>query len=105
MIAEKLRKLWKAYVVDYYCGPSECFDCNRTECNPCSVLQDALVPKKRINIQLSKNKAQLVLPLRFIPQNSFSSSRGASKKANPQGPSLQNEPSQQSSPKEYQPHN
>ena len=104
MIAEKLRNLWKAYVVDYYRGPSECFDCHRTECNPCGVLQDTIVSKKKINIQLLKSKAQLVLPLHFNPKNSFSSSSVPSEKANPGRPSPENEPSQQSSPKEYQPH-
>jgi hypothetical protein len=104
MIAERLRKLWKEHVVGDYHGPSECFDCNRTECNPCGVLQDTIVSKKKINIQLSKSKAQLVLPLHFNPKNSFSSSRVPSKKVNPERPSPENEPSQQSSPKEYQPH-
>ncbi len=99
MIVEMLRKLWKEHVVDYYRGPSECFDCHRTECNPCGVLQDTIVPKKKINIQLSKSKAQLVLPLRFSPQNSFFSSRVASEKANHGRPSPENEPSQQSSHK------
>jgi hypothetical protein len=103
MIAERLRKLWKEHVVGDYRGPSECFDCHRTECTLCGVLQDTEVSKKKINIQLSKNKAQLVLPLRFNPQNSFSSSRVPSEKANPGGPSPENEPSQQSSHKEYQP--
>ncbi len=103
MIAERLRKLWKEHVVDYYRGPSECFDCHRTECNPCGVLQDTIVSKKKINIQLSKSKAQLVLPLRFNPQNSFSSSRVPSKKANPERSFPENESSHQSSHKEYQP--
>lgn len=96
MIAERLRKLWKQHAVDYYHGPSECFDCNRTHCHRCGVLQDTEVSKKKINIRLSKSKAQLALPLRFTPQNSFSSSRVPSKKANPERPFPENESSQQS---------
>ncbi len=103
MITERLRKLWKEHVVDYYRGPSECFDCHSTECNLCGVLEDTKASKNKINFYLSKSKAQLVLPLRFNVQNSFSSSRVPSEKANPERTCPETEPSQQSSQKEYQP--
>ena len=96
MIAERLRKLWEAHVVDYYRGPSECFDCNRTECNRCGVSQHTKASKNKISFHLPKGKGQLALPLRFNPQNSFFSSRLPSKKANTERTSPENESSQES---------